>query len=173
MRRESRILGLVADEHLQNDDDIEAILRLAVHQSSSSTGDLRARLRATAEELGLTDEQVAAAEEAYRNEKTAEVTRITNEEEEKRLWKQFRKSQRGDFVSHLGTYFVVNAFLVWLDFSQGGGLSWAYWSIAGWGIGIFTQFFKLLAGVSEENTSAFERWKAKRSRRADKGELDF
>jgi len=158
----------VAEEHLKSDDDIEAILRLAVHQSSGSTGDLRARLMATADELGLTPEQVAAAEEAYRQEKTVETARVLNEVEDRRLWKEFRRSQRGDFVSHLGTYVVVNAFLVWLDWNQGGGLSWAMWPIAGWGIGIAIQFFKLLAGVSEENTTEFESWKKKRAKPAAK-----
>ncbi len=158
----------MAEEHLKNDDDIEAILRLAVHQNSASTGDLRARLMATAEELGLTPEQVAVAEEAYREERAVETSRVLNEEEDKRLWREFRRSQRGDFVSHLGTYLVVNAFLMWIDWSQGGTISWAYWVLAGWGIGVFTKLFKLLAGVSEENTSEFESWKRKRNKRANR-----
>jgi hypothetical protein len=160
---------LVAEEHLQSDDDIEAILRLAVHQSSSSTGDLRARLMATADELGLTPEQVAAAEEAYRNERMVESERVLSEEEDRRLWKQFRRSQRGDFISHLGSYLVVNAFLMWINWNQGGAITWAFWVLGGWGIGVFTKFIKLLAGVSEENTSEFERWKLKRLRRSNRG----
>lgn len=123
---------------------------------------------ATADELGLTPEQVEAAEAAYRQEKTAESNRLMSEVEEKRLWKEFRKSQRGDFVSNLGSYVVVNAFLMWIDWNQGGGLSWSLWCVGGWGIGVAIKMFKLLAGVSDESTTEFESWKARRLKRLNR-----
>lgn len=36
---------------------------------------------------------------------------------------------------HIGTFIVVNAFLWFIDISQGGGL-WAFWTTIPWGVGL-------------------------------------
>lgn len=156
------------EEHLRSDEDIEAILHLAVQQNSSGSEDLRARLQSAADELGLTPEQIQAAEEAYRAEKASQAVQKQTELEDTQLWKQFRKTQVSDFISHLGTYVAVNTFLIWLDMNQGGGLNWAYWSVAGWGIAIAIQAFNLLASQRTDNLDEFERWKRKYKKKQKK-----
>lgn len=156
----------MADEHLRSDDDVEAILRLAVQQSGTTTGDLRSRLMATADELGLTEDQVIAAEEAYRRQKAGELQRESEEQEDKRLWKEFRKSKRGDWISHLGSYVAVNGFLVAIDLMGDGRLNWAFWPLMGWGIGMAIHTFTYLAGETSESMAEFEKWKRKKKRRS-------
>ena len=41
-----------------------------------------------------------------------------------------------DFMWHLASFVIVNAFLWALDLWQGGGLDWAFWPTIGWGIGL-------------------------------------
>lgn len=41
-----------------------------------------------------------------------------------------------DLMWHVAAYVIVNAFLWILDFSQGGGLNWAYWTTIPWGVGL-------------------------------------
>lgn len=166
----SRILCVVemAEEHLKSDDDIEAILHLAVQQNTTSEQDLRARLLSAADELGLTPSQIEAAEIAYREERARKAVQVQTEVEDSELWKQFRKTQVSDFISHLGTYAAVNAFLVWLDLGQGNGLNWAYWPIAGWGIAIAIQAFSLIASQSSDNLDEFQKWKKKYKKKVKK-----
>jgi len=156
------------EEHLKSDDDIEAILHLAVQQTSSGSEDLRARLLSAADELGLTPEQIEAAEVAYRAEQSSKAVQKQVEVEDSELWKQFRKTQVSDFISGLGTYAAVNTFLVWMDLSQGSGLNWAYWPLAGWGIGIAIQAFNLLASQRTDNLDEFEKWKRRYKKKLKK-----
>jgi hypothetical protein len=152
----------VENEYLRSDDDVEAILRLAVNQNAGSSSDLRARLMETASELGLSPEQVAAAEREYLATKEQEVVARSEEEEEARLWKEFRVRQRGDLISHLGSYLGVNAGLMAMDWFQGGGIDWAFWPLMGWGIAIVIHVFSFAAGTTEDSLDEFEKFKRKK-----------
>lgn len=156
------------EEHLRSDDDIEAILHLAVQQNSSGSEDLRARLLSAADELGLTPEQIEAAEEAYRAEKESHAVQRQTELEDTQLWKQFRKTQVSDFISSLGTYAAVNTFLVWLNWSNDGRLGWSLWPLGIWGIYVALQAFNLLASQRTDNLDEFERWKRKYKKKQKK-----
>lgn len=162
----------MAEEHLKSDEDIEAILRLAVHQAGSDSQTLRARLNATADELGISPEQVAAAEEAYLDQIRGERQESEQKATEQALWKQFRRSQRGDLISHLGSYVAVNGFLVAMDLMGGDGLNWAYWPLMGWGIGIAIHIFTFMAGESSDSLAEFEKWKRRRRKHEQKAEND-
>lgn len=55
----------MAGSDLRNEADVEAILHLAVRRSGRSTRDLRERMRSAADELGLSEEDLAEAEKEY------------------------------------------------------------------------------------------------------------
>jgi hypothetical protein len=74
----------VADERLTKEEDVEEILRLAVRESSGDGEDLRERMRVSAAELGISEEQLRAAEEKYFAERDAEVLR--DQEQRARRW---------------------------------------------------------------------------------------
>ncbi|MCA0361946.1 MAG: hypothetical protein LCH41_12960 [Armatimonadetes bacterium] len=67
-----------SSEHLQSDSDVEAILGLAMEKSGTTTS-LRDRLQATAQELGISPEALAEAEEEYRQAKAEEIRRTEEE----------------------------------------------------------------------------------------------
>ncbi|MEZ5163076.1 MAG: hypothetical protein R2688_04870 [Fimbriimonadaceae bacterium] len=82
------------DQKHLTEDDMEAILLLAVQESSeASTQDIRVRLSDVATELGITPEQLAAAEAKHLASKSQlpepPLFRLDDQQE----WKNFRKSQ--------------------------------------------------------------------------------
>ncbi len=117
-------------EHLQTDQDVDEILRLAVQRSGGST-DLRARMAASAEELGITPEELAAAEEEYRTRRQEEVQE-----------KAARIKRRRAFIDHLATYFCVNLGLVAIWYFSGRDYFWPIWPLTGWGLfGVLPHFW--------------------------------
>lgn len=162
-----RILLVVsmAEEHLQSDDDLEAILKIAVRQGSESTADLRDRLQMAADELGLSPEQLAAAEEKYKKEKSTFRLKERRSELRDQDWQQFRKKQKSDFFSHFTTYLTVNAFLFAMDWITGDGIEWAFFPLMGWGIGVAIHMFSVINGESSENQKEFEKYHRKQMRK--------
>lgn len=160
------MLKPMADEqHLQTDEDVEAILRLAVQQSNESAGDLRSRLQSTAHELGISEAQLTAAEALYRERKQQESETAAVEAEERADWKEFRRAQLHDFFSHFVVYLAVNGGLIGFDLVKDGTLSWAQWPILGWGIAVAIHALTLLAAHSEDNVAEFEKWRKRKRKR--------
>ena len=153
------------DQHLQSEEDVEAILRLAVQQSGEAPVDLRQRLQSTADELGITPEQLAVAEKEYRAKRDTELEAAKSQETEKADWKEFRRTQYHEFLSHFVTYLAVNGGLVGMDLFSNGRLDWAVWPILGWGIAVAIHALSLLAAYSEDNVKEFEKWRKKKYRR--------
>lgn len=153
-------------EYLKSDEDVEAILRLAIREESSSTGDLRQRLKDAAGELGISEEQLAAAEKKYKAERETKEIKAFAEQDEKQQWIEFRRSQVHDFWRSLLSYIAVNAGLVAMNIFTSGHITWAWWCIAGWGIGIAMQLAKTLSAYSQENQTEFDRWRRKKAKRA-------
>ena len=58
-------------------------------------------------------------------------------DEEKYLAAKQRVSELRDFYSHLGSYFVVNFFLIAVNLLTSPDHLWFYWVTIGWGIGLF------------------------------------
>lgn len=144
---------------LRTDEDVEAVLRLAVRlDSTDSTKDLRARLEATASELGLSRESLDAAEAEYRREL---ATKAVNEENAL-AWKKYQLDRVRNFLSHLASFVAINAGLFALDWVKDGRISWAIWPLAGWGLGILSDaastFFP-----GNETRRKFERRQARRA----------
>lgn len=144
---------------LRTEEDVEAVLRLAVrNEGVAGTADLRARLEATAAELGLSREALDAAEAQYRRDLEAKA----QEERRALAWKKHQLDRARSFFSHVASYVAVNAGLFAMDFLGDGRVSWAFWPLVGWGIGILSDaastFFP-----SEETRRKFERREARRA----------
>lgn len=145
----------MAGEHLRDDRDVEQILKLAVHKAGYSDEQaLRQRLMAAAGELGLSEAQVAAAEEEYR------VQKIRDEEEA-----EYRGIVRKEFYEHVWSYVIVNAGLVAFNLFQRGTLGWAIWPLIGWGIGIAFHAMSVFARNTETYQEEFESWRKNRGKR--------
>lgn len=77
-------------EHLRSDEDVEEILKLAMEKSSVDGDLLRQRLTSTARELGISEEQLQAAEEEYWAKKEALAAQEAEEAAKQREQKESR-----------------------------------------------------------------------------------
>lgn len=138
--------------------EAEEILRRALHQSDTGAVD-RARLLAMASELGISEEAITRAEAQIASERQSETDRRQVELDKV----EFRKNRRSRFLADLTSYLSVNAFLIGIWWFTGQGYFWPFWVLAGWGIGVVSDFFSAFFGHSDRE---FERWKRKRARRS-------
>ncbi|MBS1724986.1 MAG: 2TM domain-containing protein [Armatimonadetes bacterium] len=144
---------------IRSEDDVEEILRLAVRHDLAPGSNLRDRLQSSADELGISPEVLAMAEQEWAAKKNADLE-LANEAGER---KRYMRIQFAEFIQHLGLYAVINGFLFWLDISKDGRINWAYWPLMGWGIAVALHAISLVArGESEEKD--FQKWRRKQRR---------
>lgn len=153
-RRESYTLFAMPESHLHDDRDVEQILKIAVRKSGISDDEaLRQRMMAAGHELGLSEAQIAAAEEEYRVQKA-----------EKEELAEYKAEVRKEFMEHLWSYLIVNAGLVGFNLFTKGGIGWAIWPLMGWGIGIAFHAVYTFATQTESFQSGYGEWRKKRQR---------
>lgn len=141
------------DHHL-TEDDLEPILSRALRREGTSESSIRDRLLAAAQELDLSEDAILAAEEEWRQEKA--------ELQERR---EFQEHARKDFMSHFTSYLLVNAFLVFLDLRSDMVLNWAYWPIAGWGLGLLFHAASAFFRGTSMYEESFRDWKKQQDRK--------
>jgi len=57
-----------------------------------------------------------------------------------------RVKERIELLSHIGTYVVINAFLVLIWALSGSGYPWFLWVMGGWGIGLVFHIIGYFSG---------------------------
>ena len=140
-------------DRLTTDEDVDEILKLAVRKQGGTDGDLRARLRAAADELGIPEGELQRAEEEYLQQRT-------NRDE----FIEFKRKKRREFREHLFSYVTVNALLVGIDVIGDGTIDWAIWPILFWGIGIVGHARAMLNSDSQSSQEEFEKFREKKRR---------
>ncbi|HLP00208.1 MAG TPA: 2TM domain-containing protein [Fimbriimonas sp.] len=118
----------MADELLKSGEDVDAILRLALKHDHSSSDELRSRLLRSADELGVTPEQLARAEEEYR---------------EVRLLDKYEEFRKNAFRVDIVTFVAVMALLNVIWFLTGRNFYWPGIVFCAWGIAVAIDFAKL------------------------------
>lgn len=119
------------NEYLKSDEDVEEILRLAMEKKGQGAEELRERLRTSAADLGLSEEDLRVAEEEYRAKAAAEkavANRKAIEEAERaetrdRTWLQVK-----GFLIRLAT---MGAFMVGIDWFSNREISWSMYAVMG------------------------------------------
>lgn len=145
-----RILSPVDGSHLQSDEDIEQILRIAVRQGGADmSAPLRDRLLASAAELGISESQLAAAEKQYRASRDLELDLA-----------KYKQEVRSGFMGHVLPYVLVNLFLIFLSLKE--GEFWFVYPLFGWGIGLAFHAMSAFNTSSQEFQREFEEWRAKK-----------
>jgi hypothetical protein len=112
----------------------------------------RDRLLQTAAELGIPPEAVERAEQQLAKQREAERL----EGEEAALRQQFESERKGKFWTDFLSYLGVNAGLIGIWFMTGANYFWPGWVLAGWGIGVISDFFQTYLNPDE---AKFQRWK--------------
>ncbi len=143
-----------------SDQEAEEILRVASAKSNTD-GLSRQRLLDTAAEIGITPEQLVAAEEE-----------VLARHEMDEFRREYSKEQRGEFAGHCVTYLAVNAFLIVLYILKvKSGIFWPGIVMGGWGLGIVTHAFSVFNTKSAEYRAGFERWVEKQQKKQRRKEI--
>ncbi|MFN3729041.1 MAG: 2TM domain-containing protein [Fimbriimonadaceae bacterium] len=137
--------------HSYNEEEAEQILSLAAKKALPGGGVSREQLLATANELGIPPEAVAAAEQ--------EVIHLRRDVE---LRREYNRSRHADFWAHLMTYVVVNAGIMGLNFLVAGRISWALFPLVGWGIGLAIHAFTAFQHFGADYEKEFAKWRRKK-----------
>ena len=135
-----------------DDHDMEEILRRAIRKDATHTSQLRERLIAAANELGISPDAVLAAEDEYRLE-SARAKQLA-------LYDADRKKA---LRIHLITYVSVNLFLFVLNLMtwREDHMLWAIIPLLGWGIGMLVHAATALSRV-DWNSGEFQMWRRMR-----------
>lgn len=104
-------------------EQVQKILVLAMEQTEQE-GFSRSQLQEMAADLGISPNALKRAEQAHLKEVSEQVDSIQDSKQQ-----QFRQQLR--------TYAVVNAFLLALNFTLSGTITWAIYPLLGWGLGLF------------------------------------
>lgn len=144
--------------------EAEEILRRAIHQSDSGAID-RQKLLSMASELGISEDAVSRAEAEMASERETQVSRSRDELDRV----SFRRHKRSRFFADFASYLSVNGFMIAIWWFSGAGYFWPFWVLAGWGIGLFSDFVNTFFGQSEKD---FERWKRRRQKLGSRIEVD-
>lgn len=137
---------------------MQEILRRALHKEAAQGGQLRDRLLAAADELGISHESVLMAELEYQEE----------QERSKEL-AIYRAENRKGFKIHLTAYAAVNAFLIAVNiftFNDGDKTLWSILPLLGWGIGLVIHAVVSL-GKTDWNDEEFQKWRRRREDEED------
>jgi len=130
---------------------VEEILRRAIAIDATLGDSLHKTLQQTAAELGISS---AALEQAEREWEQQQIEREEMHE--------FVQHQRSDWLQHLVSYLVVCGFLAFLDFRGDQHMSWSWWVIGGWGLGLIFHTLSVFNTKSTTFRQEFEAWRRKK-----------
>lgn len=138
-------------KEIKSDKDIEEILSIAVSKSGGNDEQsLRARMFESAKELGLTPDEVIAAEEQWH--------RKTIERDQKAKYIQ---STRASFIRNLFLYVVINGAFAAFGFMAGNAIGPALYSIIIWGVFLVMSSLKFITSFFPESAmfeTSFSSW---------------
>ncbi|MEZ0324494.1 MAG: ribosomal protein L7/L12 [Fimbriimonas sp.] len=143
----------MAQKRFYDEDEAEQILKIAAKRMGNVGSVPRDQLLAAAAELGISAEDVQEAEIEYQKTK--------NELAERR---EFDLKMRRSFFNGLASYVLVNSGLLALDFFKDQRISWAYWPLIMWGIGIAFHAYGTFVKNSEDYEEEFDKWRMERMR---------
>lgn len=132
-------------------EDVQAILQLAMARREE-VGELsRAQLFEVAGELGISPDDVAAAEQEWLTHSA--------EDREKLVFNSYRRKK---LQKNLIKYGIVNTFLVLLNLVSSQALSWSLYILLIWGLGLSLSAWNTYQTQGEDYEQAFQRWRLKK-----------
>jgi hypothetical protein len=149
-------------EQRYEDTHAEAILREAARLSGQQSLYTRRSLEEAAAELGISADQLDAAEKAVQVRRDLESD-----------LNEFNLRKRSDLKNEWTTYFSVNAMLIGINlftmqFRIGSIWElWALWPIMCWGIPLLVKTLRGEGKPATENDPDFQKWRRKKMRKTE------
>jgi len=135
-------------QEFYSNQEAEEILQMASRSPSSEVS--RQELSAMASELGISELDLAEAENNYREVKQVEAQKI-----------QYRRLIVHEFTTGIVTFLCVNAFLILIWAMTGRGFFWPAFPICGWGLGVVIAFSEMQNNLGSNFETKFAKWKLK------------
>ena len=134
-------------------DDVQQILQIAIARQAESEELTREQLLEIAAELGISSENLQAAEQEWQSRRKELLER-----------QSFNEYRRGKWRQHLIQYLLVNSFLVLLNVLLAANHlpSWSLYVVLCWGLGLAWDAWKRYQIEGEQYEQAFQWWRRKR-----------
>jgi hypothetical protein len=142
---ENQIITTYASE------DAQEILKLAIARREDKGELTRAQLVEIATEMGVSQEDLLAAEQEWFLDR--------GDVQERKNFKDYREAI---FKQNLERFLIVNAFLIVLNLVTAGTLSWCWYILIIWGLGLTLNAWQTFKSNTEEYEKAFQRWKLRK-----------
>jgi 2TM domain len=142
---ENQIITTYASE------DAQEILKLAIARREDKGELTRVQLVEIATEMGVSQEDLLAAEQEW--------FLYRGDVQER---KQFNDYRQGIFKQNAERFLIVNAFLIVLNLVTSGTLSWCWYILIIWGLGLTLNAWQTFKSNTEEYEKAFQRWKLRK-----------
>ncbi len=145
-------------EERYSEEAAREILKRAVDLQGLDRDFSRQQLLEMADELGISPDALAKAEQGWMAEQgTLEERRA--EEAERRT---FERERRRGYYSHLATYLIINTFLFFINLISSPGEFWFFYPLLGWGIGLAFHTWSTFQSDGDEYEEEFIKWRATR-----------
>ena len=133
-------------------EDVQQILQLAIARQAESEELSHEQLVEIASELGISSDNLEAAEQAWQ---------IQRKEQEER--QAFRKYQHRKWQQHLIQYLLVNSGLILLDILTAPSYlpSWSIYVVLFWGLGLIWDGWYRYQAQGEKYERSFQWWRRK------------
>jgi hypothetical protein len=128
-------------------EDIQAILNLAIAKHPTDEELSRQQLWEIAAELDISTSEIQTAEKDWLAQKASDRQRSA-----------FNLVRRQKFQQKLTKYAIINTFFVAFNFVLAGTLSWSLYILLFWGLGVALSGWRAYQSSGEEYERAFQRW---------------
>lgn len=153
-------------ERFYEEKEAEEILLRAASDSMAAGAMTRARLVATAAELGIPEDAIVRAEQQIAQQREEEARQKAEAAE----LAEFKADSRRKLWGSLGNWLGTSVILVGIDLITTHRITWSIWPVGMWGLFEIAHFIeRLMTPVTRGER--FERWKRKRARRAERDGL--
>jgi hypothetical protein len=132
-------------------EDAQQILQRAIARQAEAGELSRQQLLEIADELGISPETLAAAEQEWNLHRQELTTREAFDQERRRRFRQ-----------NLAKYGIVNGLLVGLNLATAHRVSWSLYVVFGWGIAVALSAWRTFQTEGDDYDRAFQRWQLKR-----------
>jgi hypothetical protein len=159
-------------ERFYNEEEAQQILQMAARGTGGGGGLSESKLVETAAELGISAEEVYAAQKQFELERTEQADRIA-------FRQKLKKEAFGEFSQWCGVsimLFGINFFTEGLSFRNLVHF-WALWPVGMWGLVILSKSFSAICGMTFNFEPQFQAWRAeklrKEAKKAEKAQLEM